>query len=408
MKVSTILAFALPFLSSLAAAHDCDASTHRRHHSKQVAKHRHSAALASTSTGPAHHHSAHKATSTAVQTAAASTTGSAPASSPSVTQAAVQLDATSSGGIGWGLNGVQKNGIGLGFLPDDGSGGGTPETIFEIQNKLGQSASAQGWYAQAVSGTLFDGSQFAARKDQIIAGGVFQPAVMPTGGWWGLTSSDNQQAVAICNVMKEYTDAGVQVWLRFAHEGADAFLERYSTRRGRRLIFCLFRPSTVNYYQSVGTYQGTAADFKEGWATVHAACKQIAPEVKFFFTPNVASLDVYQQYYPDDPSTVDFIGIDYYPQQPGQDTFVSTMKPFHDAYTTPNGPMFAIGETGLGVDAPIASRLAWLEQIMSADTKAQMPNLIAVSWFNWKDNYSYKVIDDVGDSITTEFLTGAA
>ncbi|CEQ42367.1 SPOSA6832_04188, partial [Sporobolomyces salmonicolor] len=252
----------------LAAAHDCDASTHRRHHSKQVAKHRHSAALASTSTGPAHHHSAHKATSTA-------------------------LDATSSGGIGWGLNGVQKNGIGLGFLPDDGSGGGTPETIFEIQNKLGQSASAQGWYAQAVSGTLFDGSQFAARKDQIIAGGVFQPAVMPTGGWWGLTSSDNQQAVAICNVMKEYTDAG----------------------------------------QSVGTYQGTAADFKEGWATVHAACKQIAPEVKFFFTPNVASLDVYQQYYPDDPSTVDFIGIDYYPQQPGQDTFVSTMKPFHDAYT---------------------------------------------------------------------------
>ncbi|GAA5859543.1 hypothetical protein JCM1840_004662 [Sporobolomyces johnsonii] len=331
--------------------------------------------------GGAHYTTAQDATSTSVTATAAPTASPTPASSPRTEQAAVQLAATSTGGIGWGLNGVQKNGIGLGFLPDDGSGGGTPETIFEIQSKLGQNASAQGWYAQAVSGTLFDGSQFAARKDQIIAGGVFQPAVMPTGGWWGLTSSDNQQAVAICNVMKEYTDAGVQVWLRFAHE--------------------------VNYYQSVGTYQGTAADFKEGWATVHAACQQIAPDVKFFFTPNVASLDVYQQYYPDDPSTVDFIGIDYYPQQPGQDTFVSTMKPFHDAYTTPNGPMFAIGETGLGVDAPIASRLAWLEQIMSTDTKAQMPNFIAVSWFNWKDGYSYKVIDDVGDSITTQYLDSA-
>lgn len=39
---------------------------------------------------------------------------------------------------------------------------------------------------------------------------------MPTGGWWGLTASDNQQAVAICKVMKKFTDAGVETWLRFA------------------------------------------------------------------------------------------------------------------------------------------------------------------------------------------------
>lgn len=65
---------------------------------------------------------------------------------------------------------------------------------------MGQKTSAQGWYAQAQSGTLFDGSQFKWRKDQILSGGVFQPAVMPTGGWWGLKYEDNQQAVAICNV----------------------------------------------------------------------------------------------------------------------------------------------------------------------------------------------------------------
>lgn len=67
---------------------------------------------------------------------------------------------------------------------------------------MGQKTSAQGWYAQAQSGTLFDGSQFKWRKDQILSGGVFQPAVMPTGGWWGLKYEDNQQAVAICKVRR--------------------------------------------------------------------------------------------------------------------------------------------------------------------------------------------------------------
>lgn len=74
-----------------------------------------------------------------------------------------------------------------------GSGGGTAHTIYQIESAVGAKTSAQGWYAQAQSGTLFDGSQFKWRKDQILSGGVFQPAVMPTGGWWGLTASDNRQ-----------------------------------------------------------------------------------------------------------------------------------------------------------------------------------------------------------------------
>lgn len=49
---------------------------------------------------------------------------------------------------------------------------------------MGGTSAAQGWYAQAVSGTLFTGEQFGYRKEQILSGGVFQPAVMPTGGWW--------------------------------------------------------------------------------------------------------------------------------------------------------------------------------------------------------------------------------
>lgn len=67
--------------------------------------------------------------------------------------------------------------------------------------------------------------------------------------------------------------------------------------------------SEINYYQYSGVYQGDASDFKEGWAVVAAACKQIAPSVKMWFTPNVAELSVYQEFYPDDPSTVDLIGV---------------------------------------------------------------------------------------------------
>jgi len=172
---------------------------------------------------------------------------------------------------------------------------------------------------------------------------------------------------------------GVEVWLRFAHE--------------------------VNYYQKDGTYQGTVDDFKEGWDVVAKACRSIAPEVKMFFTPNVASLDEYQKFYPDDHSTVDLIGIDYYPKQTSGNSFVDVMKPFHDAYTSENGPHFAIGEIGLGVGAPMSNRLEWFKDMTSSNTKSQMPHYIAVSWFNYyKDNYSYKIAGDSGDYVTKQYL----
>lgn len=39
------------------------------------------------------------------------------------------------------------------------------------------------------------------------------------GSWNGLTLDDNYQAQAIARVMKKFTSQGVEVWLRFAHEG---------------------------------------------------------------------------------------------------------------------------------------------------------------------------------------------
>lgn len=37
--------------------------------------------------------------------------------------------------------------------------------------------------------------------------------------WAGLTAADSSQATAIAAVMKQFTDEGIEVWLRFGHEG---------------------------------------------------------------------------------------------------------------------------------------------------------------------------------------------
>ncbi|KAI9614550.1 hypothetical protein KEM48_006018 [Puccinia striiformis f. sp. tritici PST-130] len=134
-------------------------------------------------------------------------------------------------------NGMKKNNLFLGFLPDDGSSGGDRQTIAQLNSAIGSKASVYGWYAQAHSGVPFDGSQLLSVLDDVKACNcVFQPAIMPVDGWKGLTSDDNSQAVAIAQVLKNFTDEGIPVWLRFAHE--------------------------ANYYQTDGTYQGTAADLK--------------------------------------------------------------------------------------------------------------------------------------------------
>lgn len=247
----------------------------------------------------------------------------------------------------------------------------------DIDGALNIKSAAQGWYAQAHAGTLFDGSQLTSRMDQIVAhGGLFQPAVMPIGGWKGLTYDDDSQAVAICQVMKKFTDKGLEVWLRFAHE--------------------------VNWYQRDGTYQGDAADFKEGWAVVARACRTIAPEVKMWFTPNVDTLDNYKSFFPDDVNTVDIIGVDYYPAAGALD-FVQRFKPFHDEYCS-DKLKFAIGETGLATGATMKDRLDWFKDTVSAETAAAMPHHMQVSWFNYHKGYEFRIAAVDGDWATKQFL----
>ncbi|GAA5864082.1 hypothetical protein JCM5353_006690, partial [Sporobolomyces roseus] len=156
------------------------------------------------------------------------------------------------------LNGLSRNNIGIGWLPDYAN-----QDMTKITDGLGIKSSFYGWYAQLPESDEWDGAQLLSQMDDLKACNcIFQPAVMPTKGWKGLTESDNFQALAIAKIMKKFTDEGIEVQLRFAHE--------------------------VNWYQEDGTYKGTADDFKQGWAAVAAAVKD-NDKVKMFFTPNIAA-----------------------------------------------------------------------------------------------------------------------
>lgn len=93
-----------------------------------------------------------------------------------------------------------------------GSGGGTAQSMSIINNALALSRKAAtiGYYAQAIPGIPFTGSQLTDRMADIVnSGAVFQPAVMPVGGWQGFTWDDTSQADRISKVMQTFVDQGV-------------------------------------------------------------------------------------------------------------------------------------------------------------------------------------------------------
>lgn len=105
-------------------------------------------------------------------------------------------------------------------ITDDGSGGGQKESMADINSILPAKSAFYGRYAQVTNGKTFDGNQIYWVMDDIKeSGAILQASVMPYGTWYGLTESDNRNAVAIAKVCRDiYENHGVEVWLRFAHE----------------------------------------------------------------------------------------------------------------------------------------------------------------------------------------------
>lgn len=257
---------------------------------------------------------------------------------------------------------LKTNSVSVGFLPSEGDATSPLYTMAQINEKLGAKASTYGWYAQITSSN-FDGSQLLAVKEDVIASGaVFVASVMPSINF-NLITEDVANQVA--SVMKQFTDAGVTVWLRYAHE--------------------------MNWYVTDGTYHGTAAEFLTSWQNIYnAACKDNAM-VSCFWSPNQGgSTSDLQPWWPGE-EFVDLVGIDCYPK-PGQDTasnelFDHFYGGFYDAYSKPYDLPFAIGETGAGPD----QKEHWLKTLVTQE-KSKYSNYVSMSWFEFDKEQDFRVV----------------
>lgn len=101
----------------------------------------------------------------------------------------------------------------------------------QLNSILPAKSAFYGRYAQVSNGKTFDGSQIYQMMDDIkSSGAILQASIMPYGTWYGLTESDNRNAVAIAKVCRDiYENHGVEVWLRFAHESECAIYHHPSS-----------------------------------------------------------------------------------------------------------------------------------------------------------------------------------
>lgn len=268
---------------------------------------------------------------------------------------------SSGSGANWDLssNFLKIGNIFAGFLPDDGSGGGSKESMSQINSALPAKSAWYGRYAQVTAGKTFDGNQLYSVLDDVKeSGSILAASVMPYKTWYGLTESDNHNAVAIAKVCNDiYKTHGIEVWLRFAHE--------------------------MNWYQVDGTYTGGVSDFQTGWKVLAKAIEEHAPETKLWWSPNVGSDSDYERYWPQE-GRVDVVGFDWYPNDPYKESFYERAKPFHDRYTK-DGAIMVQGETGLHYTGSDEEKMQWVKSL--SDDKAQsLSNYMGWMWFNY-DKY---------------------
>ena len=135
-------------------------------------------------------------------------TGTVPSSTSSSNSSTVQTG----GGVQVPAGCFTKGNVAIGWLP------GVGETIGQIDSTLGTTACFDGQYAQITqNGAYSDSSlQLTPSINQLTGGKtIFVASVMPS---IPMNQVDSTVAGGVANVMKKFTDQGIEVWLRFAHE----------------------------------------------------------------------------------------------------------------------------------------------------------------------------------------------
>lgn len=263
-----------------------------------------------------------------------------------------------------GLRG--RNGIYWGWNPDVEHG----DNITMINRATGYPANAStvSIFAQINSPSGFDGHQLLRYRDEIKAtGAALIASVMPNG----LSFNEVTPAIAadIAKVVRQFTDQGIEVWLRFAHE--------------------------MNWYVRPGTYRGNSTQFIKAWRTVHSAVKDIEGCMMFWCPNNAKTMDLYEEWWPG-PEYVDIVGMDIYASKTTAN-FRNIYGGFYEAYAKKYRKHFVIPETATKPDTPELKQ-SWLKALASDDLSAY-PCLKSISWFELRKSFDYRVVMGQGDVV---------
>ncbi|CAD6580278.1 MAG: hypothetical protein CYPHOPRED_001178 [Cyphobasidiales sp. Tagirdzhanova-0007] len=239
---------------------------------------------------------------------------------------------------------LQRNCAYFGWYPDDGNivygSQGTAQSLQEIDTAVGIPSFAVGGYAHQDNSTYipgdpstyFNGSEIMPFLQQaLVANATFVASVEPVHGYGGFTADDSTNLDALIDVLQQFVDAGVVVWLRWAHEF------NWYTRPGSDFT----DPTGKGAY-----YGGDAADYVTTWNT---------------------GMDYYTSL---DAQPSDYLNILGYTQD------------FHDTFAVPYNLSFWLGETGTRSNST-ANNLQWVETCTSQATCNAMPNYAGLFWFNF-------------------------
>ncbi|KAK3335036.1 glycoside hydrolase superfamily [Neurospora tetraspora] len=262
-----------------------------------------------------------------------------------------------------------RNGIYWGWNPDVERG----DNITMINRATGYQATTVSYFSQINSPSGYDGHQLLEHLDEIKGtGAALIAAVMPNG----LSFNEVTPAIAadIANVVRQFTDQGIEVWLRFAHE--------------------------MNWYVKPGTYRGNSTQFIKAWQTVHAAVKDIEGCLMFWNPNNANTMDLYEQWWPG-PEYVDIVGMDIYASKTTAN-FRNIYGGFYEAYAKKYQKHFVIPETATKPD-DAALKQSWLKAMASDDLSAY-PCLKSISWFELRKSFDYRVVMGQGNEVMEQSM----
>lgn len=275
---------------------------------------------------------------------------------------------------------LKFNNLPIGFIPQQDA---SPTPMKDINTVLSQGAiginnsyrsATYGWYAQVYPGLPFKGEQLLKIKDDVIqSGAIFETAIMPLRSYDGFTAQNPSQAIAVAKVLQQFTQAGVQVRLRFGHE-----MNYYGNPTGGQYI-----------------YNNDTAAFKEAFKQMSIAAKQYCQnKVQMVFNPNWGSLTDIDRWAPD-PSTYDLIALDYYAQSKNSlnvDKYISIVQPFYQKYGQNGAKPYIIAETSLQFNSTIDDRLQWLRTLSDPKLRQTLKSLQSLTWFNLNKDYPFDIV----------------